>query len=254
MHVRNSILALAILASLLCVPIVSAQGTTVSIPYKHVSMDVPSDWMYQRNYTYGGIQYGLYMEGPSDGSLMSTVGLLMMSAWQGAVSQSSIWASYRAELDVLRSNPDVSGFVIVSTPTNKTLGGIPAIDSTLRFTEMGVEFESRVIVAVSADWSLEYDLLFLDEASDWSAVSADINLVVNSFEVEAKPAGDGGGIDSTVLAIGAIAVVLIVVIVVVVLLMMRKKKEPVPMGPPPVQPGYAPPPAYVMPPEPPKAP
>ena len=236
-------------------PLVSAQGTTVNIAYKHVSLELPSDWTYQRNYSQGGLTYDLYMEGPNDGSLISPTGLLMMSAWLGEVSQSSIWTSYKIELDDMRTSPDITGFTVVSVPENKTIGGLPAIDSTVRWTQMGVSVESRLVIAVSADWDLEYDIVFIDEASDWSASSADINSIVNSFAVEQKP-GDGGNgeIDGTILAIGAIAVVLIVVIVVVVLLMMRKKKEPVPMMAPPMQPGYAPPPAPIMPPEPPKAP
>jgi len=219
-------------------------------------MELPTDWTSQRNYSpAGGLTYDLYMEGPSDGSLMRPTGFLMMSAWVGEVSQSSIWASYKIELDDMRSIPDITGFTVVSAPENKTLGGIPAIDSTVRWTQMGLGAESRLIIAVSADWDLEYDIAFIDEAADWSASSADFNSIVNSFTVEQKP-GDGGngGIDGMILAIGAIAVVLIVVIVVVVLLMMRKKKEPVPMIQPPLQPGYAPPPASMMPPEPPKAP
>jgi len=254
-ELRRSLLAFVVLACLLCVPLASAQGVTVNIAYKHVSLELPADWLYERNYSFTGITYDLYMEGPDDGSLIPPYGCMMMSAWLGVVSQSSMWATFKSGLDDLKSDPDMTGVVVVSAPTNKTLGDIPAIDCTLRYTVSGMALEMRMIMAVSDDWNLEYDMVFVDEASDWSASSADINSIVNSFTVAQKQTtGGDGGIDTTVLAIAAIAVVLIVVVVVVVLLLMQKKKEPVPMMPPPVQPGYAPPPAQMTPPEPPKAP
>lgn len=229
---KRLIFAMVVLASLLAVPVINAKAVTVSIAEEHVSIEVPSGWTVQRNYTSGGIIYDLHMEGPANGGLMPPIAFLDGKPWPGVVSDETLYAEMKSEIHSLETEPDVTSVIIVSAPTNMTLNGEKANDCTMRVTISGVEMRGREVIVADGDWNRVWFFIVMDDNSDWVLVASAVQQMVNSLTIE-ETGSPGNGV---ALMAGVVLAVVVIVVVVVVLLMQKRKRQQATM----VQPPFAP--------------
>ena len=220
-----SVLALG----LLMLTAADSRAATVMLEEEHISINTASGWVYERNYTSGGLIYDLYLEGPADGSLMPPFGFVDGLAWPGVVSDEMLYDEMKDELESTEDDPDITGVTVVSAPANTTVDGYKASDCTIRMTISGVDVRSRLVIIGSDGWDRVWKVIFMDENSDWAALSASITTMVNSISIEDK---EELGLSTAVMA--GIAIAGIAVVVVVVVFVMKRKKEPqiAPVPPP----------------------
>lgn len=239
---RVKLCAFLALLSLALLLTSSARAVTVSIAGEHISVDVPSGWSYERNYTSGGWMYDLYMEGPATSSgLLPPLAIIDGTSWTGSITSSTLYAEMEREIEDFRDDPDVTDVVILIPPTNTTQSGLKAIDCTVRMTLYNISMTSREIIMASSDWDRAWSIVFFDETADWNSVQSSFSFILASLVIEEKESSDIG----TLLIVGI--VIALVVIVVVAVLLLRRKKEPAlyPLMPPP---------QYQQPPQPPAPP
>ncbi len=212
--------AFLVLLSLALVVTTGAHAATMTIAEEHISVDVPSGWIAERNYTSGGVVYDLYMEGSSaGGGLIPPIVMLDGTPWPGAVTSSMLYVEMKRELQSLEEEPDITGVVVVTAPTNTTQGGQKAIDCTIRMNVAGVSVTSREVIMANDDWDRSWAIVIMDDTTDWTSMQSTFSLILGSLAVEEKEASDYG-----ILMVTGIAVAVVAAIVVVVLLMRRKKQ------------------------------
>lgn len=232
---RKALICLLLTSTLLILTSAGSRAATVGIEEEHISINLASGWIYERNYSSGGLIYDLYMEGPDDGSLMPSFGLLDGGSWPGVVSGDTLFSEMEDELETTEDDPDITSVIVVSAPTNTTVDGYDASDCTIRMTISGMEVRSRLVIIASDGWNRAWKVMFVEEEIDWAAKSGTISTMINSISIEEK---EGGGLSAAVLA--GVAIVVMVAVVLVAVFVMRRKKEPQivpvpPQAPPPIQ-------------------
>ncbi len=221
-----------------CFAAAPAQAGVVAVSSAHATINVPSGWTYQRNYSSSGTTLDLYITSPLSASGM-VVGFFGHESASGSVTPTELYQEVQSELE----SGGFTGVTYVVVPRNITIGELPACDVTISATEGTTSVYERVTIAFSSDWHLTYMFVFAVISTGWSSYSSQIDATITSLTVEDKAAGGGGGgiSSSLLLALGLVIVVVVVVIVVVLLMMRRKKAQAVPMmpmqqAPPPMPP------------------
>jgi hypothetical protein len=219
-------------------PANASAGTVLNLSDKHISIEIPSGWTYERNASSGGVIFDLEFQGPIvDG--FRPYGLLKSQPWPGVVTDSSLYAENNDEMDDLRSDPECSSLNIIAAPHNITINGMKANDMVVVWTYSGVVLRERVVIIASDEWNVGWKVGVGVIEAQYSDYSSDIESIMSSLMVEEKKA--------TVLSpavIGGMLLVVAIIVVAVVLLMLRRKKEPADFEPQ-VQPSgqiYGPPP------------
>ena len=224
--------------ALMLLPVASVQGTIVNLPDKHVSIDVPADWTWQRNYTIVGVTYDLWIEGPVSGG-HKPVATLLIFPWPGSITDDTLYAQMTYSIDELKTSYGSANVQVVSEPVNTTLNGERASDATVLVTASGVTIRERCVIVASGAWKLGYGLALAVVDVQWSNYSATFSTIVNSLTVAEKEKTAGGLLMPVIIGIG---LVVVVVIITVVLLAVRKKNQaaailsPVQVSPQAVQP------------------
>jgi len=217
---RVTLIALVLVAGFLLIPNASA-GTVVNLSDKHLSIEIPSGWTYERNASSGGVIFDLEFLGPIvDG--FQPYGLVASRSWPGVVTDSSLYAENDRELDDIVSDPGCSSWNIIVAPHNTTINGMKANDMIVAMTYSGVALRSRIVIIASDEWNTGWKVGVAVVESQYATYSSNIASIVSSLTIEEKEATE-----LSPAVIGGILLVLAVVVVVVVLLMLRRKKEPV---------------------------
>jgi hypothetical protein len=224
---RRALICVVLTLGLMIVASAGSRAATVTIEEEHISINMASGWTYERNYSMGGLIYDLYMEGPSDGTLMPPIGILDGMIWPGVVSDDMLYGEMEDELESTGDDPDVSDVTVVSAPENITVDGYEANDCTITMDVSGLDVRSRLVIIGSDGWNRVWKVMFMDENNDWAANSAVISTMIDSISIEEK---EKGGLSMAVLA--GVAVVVIAIVVVVAVFIMRRKKEPQQVPPP----------------------
>lgn len=235
---KVELIALVLIAGFLLAPANLAASTLVTLSDKHLSIEIPSGWTYERNASSGGVIYDLEFLGPIvDG--FQPYGLLMSRSWPGVVTDSSLFAENKDELEGLKSEPGFSSVTVITAPHNTTINGMKANDMVVTMTYSGVILRERIVVIASDAWNMGWKVGVAVVDTQYSNYASAIESTMSSLSVEEKKATE---ISPTM--IGGILLVVAIVVVAVVLLMLRRKKEPTDFEPQ-VQPAgqpYVPPP------------
>jgi len=213
----------------------SAQGAVVSLSDKHVSIDVPSGWISERNHSIGGVIYDLYMESPASGGYKAD-GTLLTGPWLGSITDATLYAAMTQSIDEAKTAFGSANVEIVSAPANTTVGGEHANDVTLKVTVSGTVVKERFVIVVSSVWKEQYALAFAVVDSQWSSYSGVFSASINSLTFAQKQGGTG----ELPIALIVGVVLIVIIIVVVALLMVKKKKQPTSILQQPAQPPMPP--------------
>jgi hypothetical protein len=208
----------------------------VSLLDKHVSIDVPSGWISERNYSIAGVTYDLYMESPASGGYKAD-GTLLTGPWLGSITDNTLYAAMKQSIDEVKTAFGSANVEIVSAPANTTIGGEHANDVTLKVTVSGTVVKERFVIVVSSVWKEQYALAFAVVDSQWDSYSGAFSASMNSLTFAQKQGGTG---ELPVALIAGAVLVVIVIAAVVALLMIRKKKQPTSILQQPAQPPMPP--------------
>ena len=204
-------------------------GSTIDLPDLHVSIMVPHGWSYQRNVTVGGAFYDVAMNTTALGGNRA-VAYMQVLNWTGAVTDESLYEQAAMVLHDLELNYTL-GFSMVSPPENITIGGLRAIQFTLRLNAGSTNVTERVVIIASEDLGLAWIMYLAAPESMFGSVSADLDAAQAGISPEETER------DSVILLlVVGIVIAAAAVAVVLGLLLLRKRRGKAPQEFPPLDP------------------
>jgi hypothetical protein len=199
----------------------------IKMPDKHMSIESPSDWVSERNYTISGTVYDLYMYGPSTTYYQVTqmsarpVGTVLTAPWLGNITDYSLYNAMMLSITGLKNAFGISNVQVAAPPYNTTINGEKANLAVLYVSSSGITLREQVAIVISDEWREMCALALAVVMPLAAANSQDFNDIQNSITFNAGPGGVG---DLTVPLMVGGAIAAVVIVVAVIVLMVGKKR------------------------------
>jgi hypothetical protein len=231
-NLKIASIAIAVFLGFIVASSAASAGMSMHMSDKHMSMVLPTGWVYHRNYTIGGTNYDSMMERTGFG-MSYAIGLVAVEPWIGDVTGLKLFNKYMTIIENLTSDPNVLSVTTVLTPENTTVSNQKAIDAMILIHYASSEVRERVLLIASDDWNLVWGIIFGSQESDWGNCSTEVSTIISSIAIDEPPASMFG----TILIV-LVGVSVAVIVIVLVILVRRRRNAPdnQPLAPPAITP------------------
>lgn len=223
---KNIPLILTITLTFLLLFSTSAQGAVITLSEKHLSIDVPSDWYSERNYSIDGVVYDLYFQGPNYNWLGRPTGTILTMPWLGNITDHSLYVAMTMAIDGLKSAFGNGNVEILLAPLNITINGEKASIAHMVVSTSGTFVWERLVMIASNDWKELCALAFAVTQVQTAMYTPDFDGIMYSLTFSEKALDEEGLLMTLSLMIIGVGVAACVVIVVVVSRMKKKQSRP----------------------------